>query len=169
VKIFLLGLGFLLTVILSFSPAIGQHAGHQMPAPSGEKKEGAPPGSEESPSRAFLLEGNIKASFSIMAMAEHKKMLKDMKMKVEVDLQATHNIVVTLTDTRSNLPIGDLVVKMKVIDPKGKEQVKLLDAIPAMNQYGQNFDLTEKGRYQVLILFRNGGKKTAAGFYYRLK
>jgi len=169
VKIFLLGLGFLLTVILSFSPAIGQHAGQQMPAPSGEKKEGAPPGSEESPSRAFLLEGNIKASFSIMAMAEHKKMLKDMKMKVEVDLQATHNIVVTLTDTRSNLPIGDLVVKMKVIDPKGKEQVKLLDAIPAMNQYGQDFDLTEKGRYQVLILFRNGGKKTAAGFYYRLK
>jgi hypothetical protein len=86
-----------------------------------------------------------------------------------LDPQATHNIAVTLTDTRSNLPIGDLVVKMKVIDPKGKEQVKLLDAIPAMNQYGQNFDLTEKGRYQVLILFRNGGKKTAAGFYYRLK
>ncbi len=106
-KIFLLGLGFLLTVILSFSPAIGQHAGHQMPAPSGEKKEGAPPGSEESPSRAFLLEGNIKASFSIMPMEAHKRMLKDMKMKVELDPQATHNIAVTLTDTRSNLPISD--------------------------------------------------------------
>jgi len=169
VKIFLLGLGFLLTVILSFSPAIGQHAGHQMPAPSGEKKEGAPPGSEESPSRAFLLEGNIKASFSIMAMAEHKKMLKDMKMKVEVDPQATHNIAVTLTDTRSNLPISDAVVKMKVIDPKGKEQVKLLDFTMAMNQYSGDFSLSPKGRHQILILFKAGGKKQAAGFYYVLK
>ena len=168
-KIFLLGLGFLLTVILSFSPAIGQHAGHQMPAPSGEKKEGAPPGSEESPSRAFLLEGNIKASFSIMAMAEHKKMLKDMKMKVEVDPQATHNIAVTLTDTRSNQPIKDAVVKMKVIEPKGKEQIKLLDPIPAMNQYAGDFTLGEKGRYQIMILFKAGGQKKAAGFYYVLK
>jgi hypothetical protein len=58
---------------------------------------------------------------------------------------------------------------MKVVSPRGKEQIKLLDAIPAMNQYGQDFTLSEKGRYQVLILFRTGGQKTAAGFYYRLK
>jgi hypothetical protein len=125
-------------------------------------------GQETSPSRTFLLDG-VKASFSIMAMAEHKKMLKDMKMKVEVDPQATHNIAVTLTDTRSNLPISDAVVKMKVIDPKGKEQVKLLDFTMAMNQYSGDFSLSPKGKHQILILFKAGGKKQAAGFYYLLK
>jgi hypothetical protein len=102
-------------------------------------------------------------------MAEHKKMLKDMKMKVEVDPQATHNIAVTLTDTRSNLPISDAVVKMKVIDPKGKAQIKLLDFTAAMNQYAGDFTLPEKGRYQILILFKAGTQKQAAGFYYAMK
>jgi hypothetical protein len=44
-----------------------------------------------------------------------------------------------------------------------------LDAIPAMNQYGQDFTLAEKGRYQILIRFQRGDRKGAAGFYYLLK
>ena len=140
-----------------------------MPEMEGEKKPESTLGNETSSNRRFLLEGGIKASFSIMTMAEHKKMLQDMKMKVEVDPKATHDIAVTLTDTRTNLPITDAVVKMKVIDPKGKDQIKLLDFIAGMNQYGGDFTLAEKGRYQVLILFKAGGKKEAAGFYYLLK
>ena len=58
-----------------------------------------------------------------MAMADHKKMLQDMKMKVEVDPQATHNIAVTLTDTRSNLPLNDAVVKMKIIPRKERSKL----------------------------------------------
>ena len=149
-------------------PANAQHAGHQAPVAAEEKKTEAPPGTETSSSRVFLLEG-FKASFSIMDMAGHKKMLTDMKMKIEVDPQATHNIAVALTDSRSNLPISDAVVKMKVIDPKGKSQVKLLDFTTGMNQYAGDFALSEKGRYQVLILFKSGEKKHAAGFYYALK
>ncbi|HYB20518.1 MAG TPA: hypothetical protein VEH09_06290, partial [Thermodesulfobacteriota bacterium] len=116
--------------------------------------------------RTFLLEGGIKASFSIMPIAEHKKMLQDMKMKVEVDPKTTHNLAVILTDTRTNLPMKDAVVKMKIIDPKGKDQMRLLDFIAGMNQYAGDFTLAEKGRYQILILLKSGGKKQAAGFYY---
>jgi hypothetical protein len=166
----------LLTLLLAvfFSPPAAfsqhQHGGMSgMPGMEGEKKAEPKIGDEASPSRTFLLRGDIKAAFSIMAMAEHKKMLQDMKMKVEVDPQATHNIAVTLSDTRTNLPIADAVVKMKVIDPKGKDQVKLLDFIAGMSQYAGDFTLPGKGRYQVLILFKAGGKKEAAGFYYLLK
>ncbi len=154
----------------SFS-AIAQHHHHggmSMPGMEGEKKGEITIGNEASTSRTFLL-NDFKASFSIMAMTEHKKMLKDMKMKVEVDPQATHNIAVTLTDTRTNQPVSDAVVKMKVIDPKGKEQIKLLDFTMGMNQFAGDFTLSEKGRYQILILFKAGGKKEAAGFYYALK
>jgi hypothetical protein len=148
-----------------------QHGGMSMPGMpgmEGEKKGEVTIGNEASTNRTFLLDG-VKASFSIMPMAEHKKMLKDMKMNLEVDPQATHNIAVTLTDTRTNLPIPDAVVKMKVIDPKGKAQIKLLDFTMAMNQYAGDFALSEKGRYQILILFKAGGKKQAAGFYYALR
>jgi len=166
-------LAFLLLIFFSPFSAIAQHQHGGMSMPGmpemeGEKKGEVTIGSEASTSRTFLLDG-VKASFSIMNMVEHKKMLKDMKMKVEVDPQATHNIAVTLTDTRSNQPVIDAVVKMKVIDPKGKEQIKLLDFIMGMNQYAGDFALSEKGRYQILILFKAGGRKQAAGFYYQLK
>ena len=118
--------------------------------------------------KEVLVEG-VKVTFQMMNNEEHKKMLKDMKMKVEVEPQATHNIAVTLTDTRSNQPIGDAAVKMKVIDPKGKDQVKMLDFIMGMNQYAGDFTLSEKGKYQILILFKAGGQKRPAGFNYLLK
>ena len=166
-------LAFLLFIFFRPFSAIAQHqhggmSMPGMPGMEGEKKMEPSIGRETSPSRTFLLEG-VKASFSIMNMADHKKMLKDMKMKVEVDPQATHNIAVTLTDTRTNQPISDAVVKMKVIDPEGKEQTKLLDFTMAMNQYAGDFTLPGKGRYQILILFKTSAEKRAAGFYYVLK
>ena len=169
-RIFISILALLMGLFLGILPAVAQHQHGAPSAPSsgGEKKVEPSMGQEASSSRAFLLDG-VKASFSIMAMAEHKKMLKDMKMKVEVDPQATHNIAVTLTDTRSNQPIKEAVVKMKVIGPKGREEIKVLDPIPAMNQYAGDFTLGEKGRYQIMILFKGGGQKKAAGFYYLLK
>ena len=173
IKFSLVILAFLLFAFFSPFSAIAQHqhggtSMPGMPGMEGEKKMESNIGNEMSASRSFLVDG-VKASFSIMNMAEHKKMLKDMKMNLEVDPQATHNIAVTLTDTRTNLPLTDAVVKMKVIDPKGKDQIKLLDFTPAMNQYAGDFTLSEKGRYQILILFKSGGKKQAAGFYYGLK
>ena len=159
---------FLLAFSLGPLSAVAQHAGHQAPAAAGEKKTEAPPGEETPLTRTFLLEG-FKTSFSIVALAEHKKMLKDMKMKIEVDPQATHNIALTLTDTRTNQMVSDAIVKMKVINPQGKDQIKLLDFTPAMNQYAGDFNLSDKGRYQILILFKSSGMKRAAGFYYNLK
>ncbi len=148
-----------------------QHGSHpaSMPASGNGKKGEASPGREYSSKRVFLLEGGIRASFAITPTAEHKKMLQDMRMRIEVDPRTTHNISVNLVDVRSNEPLNEAVVKMKVISPKGKDEIKMLDSIPAMNQYSGDFTLSEKGRYQILILFRAGGKKQAAGFYYRLK
>ena len=67
----------------------------------------------------------------------------------------------------SMLPL-EAAAKMKVVSPGGKEEVKMLDRIPAMNRHSGDFTLAEKGRYQILLLFKAGNRKTAAGFYYRL-
>lgn len=146
-----------------------QHGPLQAPAVGGEQKAESKTGDETSSNRIFILDGSIKAAFAIAPMAAHQKMLQEMKMKVEPDPKATHNIAVTLVSVGTNLPLNEAVVKMKVISPKGSEEVKLLDQIPAMNQYAGDFTLAEKGRYQILILFKTAGKKHAGGFYYLLK
>ena len=63
----------------------------------------------------------------------------------------------------------DAQISMKVVDPKGKDQIKPLKYDGDMKSYDAYFDLKEKGKYQVLILFKVGDQKRTAGIYYEIK
>jgi hypothetical protein len=58
---------------------------------------------------------------------------------------------------------------MKVVDPKGKDQIKPMKYEDMMKSYDAYFNLPEKGKYQVMILAKMGDKKITAGVYYDLK
>ncbi len=118
--------------------------------------------------KEVLVEG-VKVVFQMMANDEHKKMLKDMKMKEDVEPGTTHNITVTLKDEKNQKEITDAQINMKVVDPKGKDQVKALKYEGEMKSYDAFFNLPEKGKYQVMVLFKIGEKKRTAGIYYELK
>ena len=118
--------------------------------------------------REVLVEG-VKVTFQIMANGEHQKMLKDMKMKEDIDPGTTHNITVTLKDEKTQKEIMDAQINMKVIDPKGKDQIKTLKYEDMMKSYDAFFNLPEKGKYQVMILAKTGEKKIPAGIYYEIK
>ena len=118
--------------------------------------------------KEVLVEG-VKVVFQMMANEEHQKMLKDMKMKEDIDPGTTHNITVTLKDEKTQKEINNAQINMKVIDPKGKDQVKALKYEDMMKSYDAYFNLPEKGKYQVMILFRIGDQKKTAGIYYDLK
>jgi hypothetical protein len=118
--------------------------------------------------REVLVEG-VKVTFQIMANDEHQKMLKDMKMKEDIEPATTHNITVTLKDEKSQKEITDAKINMKVIDPKGKDQIRTLKYEGEMKSYDAYFNLPEKGKYQIMILAKVGEKKTTAGIYYELK
>ena len=118
--------------------------------------------------KEILVEG-VKVSFQIMANDEHQKMLKDMKMKEDIEPATTHNITVTLKDEKSQKEITDAKINMKVVDPKGKDQIKTLKYEGEMKSYDAYFNLPEKGKYQIMILAKVGEKKTTAGIYYELK
>jgi hypothetical protein len=96
-------------------------------------------------------------------------MLKDMKMKEDIEPATTHNITVTLKDEKSQKEITDAKINMKVIDPKGKDQIRTLKYEGEMKSYDAYFNLPEKGKYQIMILAKVGEKKTTAGIYYELK
>ena len=118
--------------------------------------------------KEVLVEG-VKVTFQMMANDEHQKMLKDMKMKEDVEAGTTHNITVTLKDEKNQKEIADAQINMKVVDPKGKDQVKPLKYERTMKSYDAYFDFKEKGKYQVLILFKVGEQKRTAGIYYEVK
>ena len=119
-------------------------------------------------SKDVLVEGT-KVSFTVMANNDHKKMLEDMKMKVDIEAGSTHNITVALKDEKTQKEITDAQVTMKVVDPKGKDQIKPLKYDGDMKSYDAYFNMPEKGKYQVMVLFKVGDQKKTAGIYYDLK
>jgi hypothetical protein len=118
--------------------------------------------------KEVLVEG-AKVTFQIMANDEHGKMLEDMKMKEDIEPGTTHNITVTLKDEKTLKEITNAQISMKVIDPKGKDQIKPLKYEGEMKSYDAYFNLPEKGKYQVMILFKVGDQKRTAGIYYELR
>ena len=118
--------------------------------------------------KEVLVEGT-KVTFQIMANAEHQKMLKDMKMKEDIEAGTTHNITVALKDEKTQKEITNAEITMKVVDPKGKDQIKALKYENDMKSYDAYFNLSEKGRYQVMVLVKQGEQKKTAGIYYDVK
>jgi len=138
------------------SLSLAQHGGMKM---GGEMKM---------ETKEVLVEG-VKVSFQIMTNEEHKKMLKDTKMKGDIEPGTTHIIGVTLKDEKTQKEITDAQINMKVIDPKGKDQVKALKYEEMMKSYEAFFNMPDKGKYQVMILFKTGDQKKTAGTYYEIK
>ena len=118
--------------------------------------------------KEVLVEG-VKVTFEMMANDEHRKMLKDMKMKEDIEPGTTHNITVVLKDEKMQKEITNAQITMKVVDPKGKDQIKTLKYEDMMKSYDGFFNLPEKGKYQVMILAKTGEKKITAGIYYEIK
>lgn len=142
--------------LTSFSLAQHSHGGMSMGTPM------------KMDTKEVLVEG-VKVVFQIMANPEHKKMLKDMKMKEDVEPGTTHNITVILKDEKTQKEITDAQINMKVVDPKGKDQIKALKYEGMMKSYDAYFNLPEKGKYQVMVLFKIGEQKRTAGIYYEMK
>ncbi len=118
--------------------------------------------------KEVLVEGT-KVTFQIMANGEHQKMLKDMKMKENIEPGTSHNITVTLKDEKTQKEVTNAEITMKVVDPKGKDQIKALKYDDSMKSYDAFFNLPEKGKYQVMVLVKQGDQKKTAGIYYEVK
>ena len=148
------------TLFLTIPPGTpAQHSHGQGTAGSGATKMDV---------REVLAE-DVKVTFMVMANADHRQMLKDMKMKDDVEPGTTHNITVALKNQATLTEITDATVNMKVVDPQGQATLKPLKYESSMKSYDAYFSLTQKGTYQILILFRYGSQKKTAGIYYELR
>ena len=147
------GLVIVLFILSSFAFAQHQHGGMSMG------------GSMKMDTKEVLVEGT-KVVFQVMANDEHRKMLKDMKMKEDIEAGTSHNITVLVKDEKNQKEVTNAEITMKVVDPKGKDQIKALKYDKDMKSYDAYFNLSEKGKYQVMVLVKQGEQKKTAGIYY---
>jgi len=141
-------------------------AQHQHGSPGGHAGHGAP--GMQMDQKEVVVEG-VKVIFQVMSNTEHKKMLTSMKSQEEPEQGTTHNIAVVLQDDATRKEILDAEMRLKMIDPKGQDQVKPMRFSKEMKSYDNYFNLAGKGQYQLIVAFRTGGKTLNAGVYYDLK
>jgi|WetSurMetagenome_2_1015567.scaffolds.fasta_scaffold137606_2 hypothetical protein len=101
----------------------------------------------------------VKATFNVIDI---KAKMKEMGMK------ETHHIMVVFTDAKSGAKLSEGEVKVKVVGPDKKEQVKELMGMEG--GFGSDFTMAKPGKYGVMTKFKlKDGKVRSVKFRYAVK
>lgn len=101
----------------------------------------------------------VKATFKVIDI---KAKMKEMGMK------ETHHIMVVFIDAKSGSMLSEGEVKVKVMGPDKKEQVKELMGMEG--GFGSDFTMPEKGEYGIMTKFKlKDGKVRNVKFRYTVK
>ncbi|MDT8316539.1 MAG: hypothetical protein RQ824_00920 [bacterium] len=108
-----------------------------------------------------------KLDFHIMDQKAFRKYMDNMghtshKMREGM----SHYVMVDISD-KDGGKIKRSKMKLKIISPGNKESEKV--AFPMMGSFGSEFDMTEKGEYQIMTLFKINDEKHKGGFRHEMK
>lgn len=78
----------------------------------------------------------------------------------------THYVMMDITGPEGK-KIKRSKVKLKVIGPDKKADEKV--AFPMMGNFGAEFDMSHKGKYQIMTLFKVKKEKHHSGFWHEMK
>lgn len=108
-----------------------------------------------------------KVTFHIMDMFSYHNYMKNMGHKGQMmDKDATHHIMMDITD-KNGKKVENATVKVKVINSEKESQSKPMTSM--MKNYGANFKMEHKGKYQIMTLFKIDGKKHKGGYWHKIK
>jgi len=101
----------------------------------------------------------VKATFRVL----------DIKAKMEkMGMKETNHIMVNFSDVKTHKALSEGEVKLKVVGPDKKEQVK--DLMAMEGGFGADFTMPAKGKYGVMAKFKlTDGKVRTAKFWYTVK
>ena len=108
-----------------------------------------------------------KLNFHIMDRKSFRSYMDNMGHKSHKMREGmSHYIMVDISD-KDGTKIKRSKVRLKIITPGSKETEKV--AFPMMGSFGSEFDMTEKGEYQIMTLFKIKDKKHKGGFKHEMK
>ena len=149
----LLILGGIVWALSAPSLAGAQHQGHGDMSTHGSGGMG-----QTQPSGTFthqVVDQGVRAEFQIMSMA-------GMNMKDAAG--ATHHIMVTFVREGKNEQIRNVIGRIRVVSPSGKDQVETLKDYSGM--YAANLSFPEEGKYEVTCVFKADDKQHVIKFWY---
>lgn len=117
---------------------------------------------------------DVQIAVDFQTMAQHHKMMKMMKMKMKHTKGATHHFSVTLMHKKAKHVIKDAIVKIKLVGPDkktlGSEKGTKMESMSGngMHHFGADYNLTKKGKYNAMFMFKVKGKVRKAEFTFNL-
>jgi len=133
-----------------------EHSGMDMAMEHGDRKAGV--------AHEEVVDG-VKVSFKIQGA---KEAMKAMKMEMPMEKGETHYIAVTFKDVKSGKALTEGEARLKVIAPEKTEQTQ--DLMAMHGEFGAFFNLSNKGKYGVMMKFQlKDGKTRSAKFWYTVK
>ncbi|OEU57745.1 MAG: hypothetical protein BA862_12620 [Desulfobulbaceae bacterium S3730MH12] len=104
--------------------------------------------------KEMVMVDGIHAEFQVMELAS---------MNMTDPKGHTHHVMASFM--KDNEKISQAVGKIKLISPSGKEQIATLKDFGS-GMFAANFTIDEKGKWGVICLFKDGGGKHTAKFWY---
>jgi hypothetical protein len=102
-----------------------------------------------------VVDQGVRAEFQVMSMAS---------MNMKDAGGATHHIMVKFVREGTNEQIRNVIGRIRVVSPSGKDQVETLKDYSGM--YAANFSFPEKGKYEVTCVFKADDKQHVIKFSY---
>ncbi len=156
---------FAIAGVFAFAPVSNAQHGHG----GGEMQHGSTqPGTMLMESTEVFTQ-ELEASFMVMRNENHRNMLKNMKLKDDIEPGTTNNIMVKLKEYPSGKEITEEHVTIRVVAPDGKEQLKTANYKEMMKTWDAYFVLLENGKYEISVIVKKGGQKRTVGFIHDLK
>ena len=149
----LLILGGMLWALSAPSLASAQHQGHGDMSTHGSGGMGQTQSSGTYTHQ--VVDQGVRAEFQVMSMAS---------MNMKDAGGATHHIMVKFVREGTNEQIRNVMGRVRVLSPSGKEQVATLKDYSGM--YAANFSFTEKGKYEVTCVFKADEQQHLVKFSY---
>jgi len=115
---------------------------------------------------AMEIDGH-KVNFHIMDKKAFREYMDNMGHKDHMMKEGmTHYVMMEITDPEGK-KVKRSKVKLKVIGPDKKADEKA--AFPMMGNFGAEFDMSHKGKYQIMTLFKVKKDKHHGGFWHEMK
>ena len=152
-KFCLLLLGGMIWALVVPSLAGAQHQGHGDMSTHGSGGMGQTQSSGTYTHQ--VVDQGVRAEFQVMSMASMN--MKDAN-------GATHHIMVKFVREGTNEQIRNVIGRIRVVSPSGKDQVETLKDYSGM--YAANFSFPEKGKYEVTCVFKADDKQHVIKFSY---
>lgn len=140
------------------------------PKDSGSDHAGHSPQSAAGQTQTLIQQaGPLQVTFDISTLQTHREMMQQMQMPASQASDASHYVLVTLSDPTAKKPVQAEELRLKFVGPDGQPIGDAAGLPPesfsgqGMFHYGHALNAPASGNYEVLVMFRWQGEVHSAG------